>query len=477
MRFRLPLSFTSILLLTLLCGCQGEDGTDGAEGAEGPIGTEGPPAYEEPAYTYLGGNGNDCRHCHQYIVSNWAGTNHQDAFVDLGTDNIKPGCLQCHTTGWDSEVSDDTISVRGPDTTGFDDYFMVATNEAFDRRAALAGVQCEACHGPLGPEVNQSDEDISFSTRQEDDKHLSICAPCHARHLTNWNSTGHGTAQTGSIEEFNSRQSSQAESCQSCHTSEGFIRANDPAYAIYDFPDQKSFIGCVTCHDPHSDEVEHLLRKVGNIEVEYHPAHEDGDPGIPMLGRPEAAELCSRCHHAPKDNDDVENQIRNGDPDFGPHHSPQMDMFIGAGCYEIEGKAYIRNHLHRTNIEDKCVKCHMKRKVYLTGETQQHVFHTFELEAGNCAPCHIGLTDFDYNGTQTEIQAKMYQLAAALGYVTTTDFLENFDSQATGVRIWEREAAYALFFVYNDGSKGVHNPVYALTLLQNAIDYIGENTD
>ena len=39
------------------------------------------------------------------------------------------------------------------------------------------------------------------------------------------------------------------------------------------------------------------------------------------------------------------------------------------------------------------------------------------------------------------------------------------------VEVWEREAAYALYFVAHDASLGVHNPNYSEDLLQNAIDH------
>ncbi len=85
----------------------------------------------------------------------------------------------------------------------------------------------------------------------------------------------------------------------------------------------------------------------------------------------------------------------------------------------------------------------------------------------------LDTTDFDYHDIQTEIAGYMETLAEALGYADVEAFLAGFDSEAEGVEVWEREAAYALVFVSYDGSVGIHNPDYARDLLRNAIDHVG----
>jgi hypothetical protein len=389
-------------------------------------------------------------------------------------------CLQCHTTGWDSPVAsgDTTITNPGPDQYGYDNYFGVDTEEAAARRLALEGVQCEACHGPMGPNFNTHKPLLSFATRSENNESLSLCSPCHSTQLDEWATSGHGTVQGGSIEDFNNEHYAHNSSCQHCHTSEGFIAANDPAFATYEFGEQVSFIGCPTCHDPHAGEAAggnvHQLRNLGPVEVAYAPGTAPGEPSVPRMEGYGPGQLCGQCHHARRSTSNVEGQIQDGYAHFGPHGSPQMDMYIGAGSYEIPGYTYDGTHIHQT-VGDlanlACVKCHMVRETFLHGEITEHAFHTFQPDVGNCEPCHT-LTDFDYNGVQTAIVAKMEQLAQALGYTSLQDFLDNWDSQAAGVLVWQREAAYALVFVNNDGSHGVHNPAYANALLDNAIDHV-----
>lgn len=167
----------------------------------------------------------------------------------------------------------------------------------------------------------------------------------------------------------------------------------------------------------------------------------------------------------------MQGQIDNGYAHFGPHGSPQTDMFIGAGSYEIPGYTYDRTFVHQNAVSDACVKCHMVREVQLHGELQDHAFHNFLPDPGNCEPCHQNLPDFNYQNVQTDIQGRMDTLAQRFGYADVEAFMADLDTANPGWEVWQREAAYALVFVYNDGSKGVHNRDYATDLLQNAIDY------
>jgi len=177
----------------------------------------------------------------------------------------------------------------------------------------------------------------------EDGTSTSLCAGCHPQ-SDEWDLSGHANAAGGDITEFRSEYYANSSSCAPCHTSEGFIKANDPAYADYEFTGGSSFIGCVTCHDPHSGNMgsgnEHQLRQVGSVEVLYAPGTDPGDAERPRMEGYGPAQTCVQCHHARRDNDDIDEQINDGDDHFGPHYSPQMDMYIGAGAYQIATAEY-----------------------------------------------------------------------------------------------------------------------------------------
>ncbi|MFH1844415.1 MAG: ammonia-forming cytochrome c nitrite reductase subunit c552 [bacterium] len=472
-----PASFTVIALFMfgtlLLLGCEGERGPAGPAGS----GVEG------VEYTYLGKNGENCKHCHEHLIATVANTKHTHAFEDLGAANqTNLYCAQCHTTGFDSEVAFGDTQILpesyGPDLYGYDDYVGIGTPEAAQRRADLEGIQCESCHGPMGPEFNQNMPRVSFATGVDGDVSVSLCYPCHQTQLDEWVDSGHGSVNGIDLEDFNEEFGRQP--CAACHTSEGFSQSVDPALASYEF-EEYNFIGCPTCHDPHvgaADEGNaYQIRTLGPVEVLYAPGFEPGDNGIPQMVDRGTGQVCAQCHHGRRNTSNVEGQIANGTSHFGPHGSPQMDAYIGYGCYEIEGYDYDRVAAHQ-GIINSCVYCHMVREVEQHGELQDHAFHSFEPDVGNCLPCHT-LTDFNFHNIQTIVEEKMDELAVLLGFANLAAFLDHdigFDSQADGVEVWEREAAYALVFSNNDGSRGVHNPEYIIDLLDNAISYAQEKT-
>ena len=467
-------------------GCQGD------QGPQGPEGPEGPPGQDFSPYTYQGNFGEPCNHCHANTVDNVFTTNHRFAYEDLMTSQENLYCLQCHTTGFDSHVEFGDTEIapenRGPDVNGYDDYFGVDTEEAAERRLALEGVQCESCHGPMGPDFNAHKPNVSFSTHfTNDGEPTSLCAKCHETQIEEWVESTHAKSASAGCPAGDTDCQVEAltdewgrTSCDFCHTSEGFIREHDPRYGTYEFPELYSMIGCPTCHDPHLGEAGGgnyaQLRDVSAEGVQYtgDVNIEPDDPDNAHMEGYGPAQTCAQCHHARRNTSNVLGQIARGTGHFGPHPSPQMDMFIGAGSYQIPGYVYDGDHGHQ-DINDGCVKCHMVRETELHGDVVQHPFHTWEPTVGNCEPCHIGIPDFNVEGLQTTVQEKLDELAVLFGYVDWHDLELNWDSQAADVPVWEREAIYAGYFVFEDGSLGIHNPTYALSLLDNAIAYATAN--
>lgn len=482
MRRRLhQLTLTSLLLtLALLMGCDGEQGLQGPTGPMGPGGPEGPegPGGDEAEYTYLGDFGAQCNHCHSRIVPEVSLTAHTRAFTRMDAESrANPFCLSCHTTGFDSEVAqgDTSIAEYGPDVYGYDDYFRVDTAAAAARREMLEGVQCESCHGPVGPDFTANAVRVSLSTPLEGSDEVFLCGPCHQTQLEDWHESAHGSV-TATLEEFNSRPYAQDPECDLCHVAERFILNNDPGLAGFDTGDAVHFIGCQACHDPHvgaeGSGYEYQMRTEAAVE----PAYDVGDPEARTMEGYRTGQTCAQCHHARPDNAELAGQIADGASSFGPHWGPQMDLYVGNGCYEIEGYDYKRTHIHQY-APSGCVNCHMNLEADFHGGDQEQASHRFDAQVGACnaSGCHGPIPDFDYHDIQTEIAGFMELLAEALGYAGVEAFLDGdtgFDSQAAGVEVWEREAAYALVFVAYDGSVGIHNPDYARDLLRNAIDHI-----
>ncbi|MEJ2605035.1 MAG: multiheme c-type cytochrome, partial [Gammaproteobacteria bacterium] len=434
-------------------GCEGDTGPQGPEGPEGPEGPQGPPGSAVSEFAFQGDFGSACLHCHANVTNQYVTTGHRFAYDDLDAESqTNLYCLQCHTTGFnctvnfgDTEI--DPANCVEPDD-GYSGYIGDDSEEGLARKAALEGVQCESCHGPMGPDFNAHIPELSFSTWDN-----SLCADCHNAQITEWQTSGHALVAGGDVEEFQGEHYVGNSSCDYCHTSEGFIRANDPAYADYDFGDEFSHIGCPTCHDPHVGEDgggnEAQLRTVGTVELAYTAPWEPGDEAAPVIEGYGPGQTCAQCHHARRDSDNVQGQIDNGYGHFGPHGSPQGDMFVGAGSYQIPGYDYGENadgYVEATHqsFTDGCVTCHMA----FSEDEGGHVVHNFMPTLEACQGCHAGLDEAGLEALQQKYRDKLDQLAGLIngGYASWEDLMLVLDDADVGNQTWtvqEREAAYA----------------------------------
>ena len=453
-------------------GCEGETGPQGPPGPEGPEGPSGTVS----EYAYQGDFGSQCSHCHATTINDYVTTGHRFAYDDLaaGGEEGNLYCLQCHTTGFNCTVASGDTEIDPANcwepADGFSGYIGDTSDEGVARSADLEGVQCESCHGAMGPDFNAHSPDISFSTWDN-----SLCAGCHDAQITEWETSVHALSAGGDPEALTEEWGRS--SCDYCHTSEGFIRTYDPSYATYEFGELLSQIGCPTCHDPHLGENgggnDAQLRTEDAVTLSYYaPEDEDDAPTAEGYG---PGQTCMQCHKARRNYDNVMGQIANGSGHFGPHSSPQTDMFIGAGSYEIPGYDYTdRYGTHATIVAEGCPTCHMA----FSEDAGGHVVHDFRPSVDNCQGCHPSATDFDVNGVQTEIHGKMDELAQLLGYIDGQDLADNLNDEFTGNETWpewQREAVYGFIFTWNSGDFGVHNQNYANTLLDNAIAYTETN--
>ena len=439
----------------------------GCEGPEGPAGPQGEPGEDVPQNNYLGDNANTCGHCHTGSIEQWAGTGHAEAYDDLAAagEDTNLYCLQCHTTGFDSHINfgDTVITDPGPEHSGFDDYYPPQTPEDEMRADMLKGVQCETCHGSMGPTIYNHSPDVTFATRTEGGEEMSQCTRCHHTQIEEWHESGHGSVlerHAMTIEDFDAEFNAFS-NCWTCHTAEGFIGVSDDAYASMPRPEIASLIGCVACHDPHDASNNKQLRNLSDVSVLYDT---DQPKTFSDYG---ASQLCVQCHHARRDVDNVLNQIENGSAHFGPHSSPQMDMFLGSGSYEIDGLNYDDNrgveHSMRTLNKSPCVVCHME---LVESHGRDHYVHKLEVKPENCQQCHDGATDFDIGGVQTEVADLMGQLINEIGVAPESL------GDTTVTTLEQRMAGYAYVFVAADGSYGVHNSNYSRALLTNAISFM-----
>lgn len=103
-----------------------------------------------------------CRECHQAEFAAWSQSNHAQAIVDpvfqinMQKADKPADCFACHTTGYDADTG----------------------------RFLLAGITCEACHGPF--RAGHPDEYMVIPVSPD------RCGDCHTDHLIDWQAGDHG---------------------------------------------------------------------------------------------------------------------------------------------------------------------------------------------------------------------------------------------------------------------------------------------
>jgi hypothetical protein len=226
---------------------------------------------------------------------------------------------------------------------------------------------------------------------------------------------------------------------------------------------------CRACHKIHTSytDADWALETVAPVALYATPGNTyDGGAG----------NLCAKCHQVRRTFPaavDGKVAVTNR---FGPHHGPQSAMLLGiAGAGATVGTPFI----HYTAVADTCVTCHMGPITDVdapgdeddAGEADERptAGHTFLPSPANCAPCHADLEDFDVGGTQTEVQAMLDELKAALvakGLLTAEGaIVPGSYPEAQAAALWN------WVYVNNeDKSLGVHNPPYTKALLQSGLD-------
>jgi len=166
-----------------------------------------------------------CRECHEAEFQAWSNTTHANASFDpifqVYLQQVEePGeCFACHTTGYNA-------------ITG---QFM------------LAGVTCEACHGPY--REAHPEESMVIATSED------LCGTCHPSTLVEWNASRHGEVGVTCVDchEVHTQKTRAAVTtnslCASCHQSQ----MRDATHTIHSQTD----IRCIDCH---------LARPVGDTD-------------------------------------------------------------------------------------------------------------------------------------------------------------------------------------------------------------------
>jgi predicted CXXCH cytochrome family protein len=404
-----------------------------------------------------------CSGCHAGTYDSWSQTGHAGAWATLqASGHPAPDCNPCHTVGFEGPLGN----------SGYDEAPI----------AKFENVQCENCHGPASGHTN-------ITNAPAVDWSAENCGTCHEGthhpYLSEWKESAH-----------NSMAEAAETNCQGCHEGvaagkrlSGDLSTFYRSGAISSRPDTTEAplqpMGCTTCHDSHNAEHTGQLRTDADVVLvsangETNPVISDGGVG----------KLCMQCHHA---RNAPESHIQNGNSRFGPHGSPQGDMLAAKSAnlgVAPEGFEWAQpSHLY---VQNSCKTCHLNRVEYESDLVPAKTGHTFEPTVAACSNCHGTITSFkdikalqdfdgDHNveGVQDEVQGLMDNLKAALILtgLDTTGGLSMAEAlgDTNNSTLLQREAGFNLIFVESDGSLGIHNPDYAVQLLQQSYLHLMDN--
>ncbi|MCB0298627.1 MAG: ammonia-forming cytochrome c nitrite reductase subunit c552, partial [Calditrichaeota bacterium] len=183
-------------------------------------------------------------------------------------------------------------------------------------------------------------------------------------------------------------------------------------------------------------------------------------------------------------------QVVQGYGHFGPHANPQADMMQGASAYHaVADPSFEWADPSHLNVENSCKTCHLSTKEFGAGPGgAAYTGHTFLPKVDACVGCHGAIADFDdiraledfdgdgsIEGIQSEVTGLIHLIEDALvatGLDTTGLGFEGALGDTTRGTFVQRGAGYNMLFVEEDKSLGVHNPDYAIQILQQSYQYL-----
>ncbi len=338
-----------------------------------------------------------------------------------------------------------------------------------------AGITCWTCHDLHKPGMLTKPVDelcTSCHTTMAKPVDINKYMPYRANSALNYDIRTHTfkplTAQWSTSKHAKPVDSPFRDGCVSCHDGVAYAKG---ITLTKDLPAGKiSPIDCQTCHEG----FDKLRQGKGSMY--------DGK----LVVNGGKGNLCLDCH----------NPRRFIDPAAArksyPHYGTQGAMLLGVGGAEnvAPGKVW-GSSPHGAN-PDTCVSCHFA--VGKDGNANHYFKMPKELAAAACSSCHAGLNtynrialgDYDGNGKIEGIQTEVYNLTklvekailAALdggkgGTIETAggafifkDLSGNDISARVSPELYS--AAWNWKFVKNDKSNGIHNPIYAVQLLQQS---------
>ena len=377
-----------------------------------------------------------------------------------------------------------------------------------------ANAACLACHSTanMSAKYDQYYQSKHFTGNTSLTRNTKYCARCHT------NEGFREITGAGTFVVHNDIPDATRISCGTCHKHMGFdfavdtttqiLRTTAPVFLNYNKNLVATDFGkinnlCVTCHQIRGVTQERYTDSLGVVKTFSQ---------LPFFPFP-----ATKDDKAP-----VNYQVGQS---FSVHDGNQSNLFKGINGYEYNGQTYTRTWQHSAN---SCTTCHMN-KFDATRKVGGHTLIPNETECSNChASDHIETTQraidakrielgellvarkvfrkstnssgaVSYSAVQThDFYGRLFATAATPTMYATGMVSANTVSATNGLvvygnsitlgtdaswatrigRPWkygELGAAYNYGYINSELSMGVHNPVYAMQLLQKSIDWLKAN--
>lgn len=349
-------------------------------------------------------------------------------------------------------------------------------------------ITLSSCEGPLGPQGPAGAAGTQGPKGDPGKDANGFCKLCHNNTkqeaiVAEWATSLHASGSSWASEGTN-------KTCVGCHNEDGFIEtARSGLDTMAVAPKIGYALGCEGCHDFHNslDSAEfpdYALRITTPWKLKLFPtitytAHKN-------------SYVCAKCHQprlpSPMPSMTLMDSISTTNYRYGVHYGVQAVIYGGKGAFEFPGSATYENSSHTANVS--CGTCHMAATMgtgsnMAGGHTYRMTDTTGKDNVAGCVRCHSGITDFDVNGKQTEIEGLIAQLGAKIDALPGGPYLEKVNGEYTGyinlpnpnpapakkIKLPQKYFAAIINFqiLIRDKSNGAHNYKYTKALVNNTI--------
>ncbi|HEX2787619.1 MAG TPA: T9SS type A sorting domain-containing protein [Ignavibacteria bacterium] len=456
------------------------------------------------ASTYVGTGGFDnvaaqypnCMSCHgstpkfQDIFNRWKDSKHATTFktnITSGPSSYGINQFKLHTLGYDHNIFaenngfDDKARQLGwvwssfspPKPANWD-----SLKNRFSQLVAFANVGCESCHGAGSEHVLGGGDTMKIQKSVDEGN----CGKCHdasasTPQFAQFKNSLHSDVIWSSSFAQNNNGTNNLDNCIRCHDGNGYVNyTKGVGTNTNGFTKAKQeMIACASCHDPHGNSNQFSLRnRPSNADTLANGFHYTNvGNGI----------VCMDCHKSRKNSLTYVN-TRVTSSTWGPHHSGQTDVYQGQNAAMFAGP--YQSTAHKEFLVGACVRCHMAPTDTLNPANRNKVgdhsmsMHNPETNFDNlsgCQTCHFGKTRFDqfiapqdYDGNglteawQKEIDGCLKNLRLQLPPVGVDSVAWQLVA-ADSNNVTLRKAYFNYLLIYEDGSRGMHNPKFAVDVL------------